>query len=281
MLGVPFEYTQPELASTAAEFSAIANIWVTEYNIRDTCGVAQLAWGSALFTTTLSMLYLRTPRVQLLTVWSLGGAAGYTSLFTANSSFDGLCCNLSVPTIINGRTAQGLLLSELSTTIGNGSLVSSLAFAPSPTLSRGFGNGSTYPALLGLRFEPDKGLDITNHTTDSGGGEGVGVFLLNLSPDSHEVDLSAILFAASGSISTSTSTSTSRPPLSRPNLDHGRPDRAVLAVGCSVRQYSAPPALHYNGGSLAGQVNMSIGQLGGLGRVVTHPYSATSVICGR
>jgi hypothetical protein len=294
MLGVPFEYAQPELAAAAAELPTVASIWVSEYNIRDTCGVAQYSWAAALFTTTLSMLYLHTPRVELLTVWSLGGAAGYTSLFTSNSSFAGLCCNLSVSTVANGQTAQGLLLSELSSAVGNGSLLSPIMFSPSPTLSRGVGNNTAYPALLGQQFTPKPSTRLkpsvgsdhgpvrtssdrqgTYSDYDDGKSSKMvaakGMFLLNLSPDSHEVDISAVVNSHNHR---HVHSSSSKVPT--------RPVGIVAEAArwsCVVRQWSAPPELHYNGGMLMGQVNATVGWLGTAMTLVARPYSATSVTC--
>jgi hypothetical protein len=95
MLGVPFIDALPELEDAAAEFPADLDAWVSEYNMKDECGAAQYSWASALFTTTLALLYIQTERVQLTTVWSLGGASGYTSLFTSNTALEKLCCTYS------------------------------------------------------------------------------------------------------------------------------------------------------------------------------------------
>lgn len=276
MLGVPFEYALPELLAAAAELPAIPSIWVSEYNVKDECGAAQYSWGGALFTTTLSLLYLRTPKVELTTVWSLGGATGYTSLFTSNASMAGLCCNLSAPTLLNRRTAQGLLLGELSNTIGNSALLEPLAFNPNPMLSRGGDGKGMYPALLAVRFSnPSLAASAANAPRGNAASYDrgdVSVFLLNLSPTTHEVDFSAVLKASSH-------------PSSR-GADSSGPGGAAgdrFVAGCSVRQWSAPPALHYTGVvSKAHQLNFSVNSFGPAPaerRLAVRPYSATSVMC--
>lgn len=274
MLGVPAHSALPELAEVAKELPG-SEIFVSEYNMRDNCGAAEYTWAQGLFAATLALLYIQTPRVELTAVWSLGGAAGYTSLYTSNDSLAGLCCNLPRPTVVNAPTAQGLLLGALSVAAGNRSLVELLDITPNvhTPLERFASRPSTIPpavcfyddmshwlagwlrwlcwleqvvlsrgfpnqtynGLLGCRFRNPAGR-AGHHT----------VFILNLSPREVALDLSRATSGAAPS-------------------------------ACSVQQWSAAPGFHFRG--VAGELEATRGALPATQAATARPYSAMSVTC--
>jgi hypothetical protein len=141
-----------------------------------------------------------------------------------------------------------------------------VAFTPSPSLSRGFNH--SYPALSALRFSESS---VRRR----------GVFVLNLSPSSYEVDLTAAIAIDSCGGGGGKGGDKGG---DRGCVGDGPP--AAARTTCRVRQWSAPPELHHSGGPVTtnatdGKLHYSDAGLGTAGKrlIVARPFSASSVVC--
>jgi len=204
MLLVPFTTWEsivsndlPSLVNLAKNYSP--NVWVTEYNLKDTKVAAFGTWAHGLYTATLSLLFLENPRIQMaIHHEAQGPSAIYPDIFATACGFDPNACGKQtttpcsgfvtsswtyppsgscMTTAIDGLSATGLTQTEINrATLGQG-FAEKLTFPNAPTFD------GSHPQLYGWTFSgsPDNPPKPPQ------------AVILNLSAQSETVDLATIL----------------------------------------------------------------------------------------
>lgn len=139
-------------------------IWITEYNSYEAVDNVRFGttWAQGLFTTTMALLFLEEPRIQLICSHVLTGNEQWSAFFyedvpTGARPFD--------------QTAQGYTLTMLGKAFEAGQQAQQLQFNPQPTATNSRGND--YPTLIGWQIQ----------------GEQRSTIILNLASESVNLDL--------------------------------------------------------------------------------------------
>ncbi len=75
----------PSLTNTTTGFSP--NVWVTEYNLRDTNVAAFGTWAHGLFTASMSLVFLESSRIQMAIHHETQGSAIYADVLRSTTAF--------------------------------------------------------------------------------------------------------------------------------------------------------------------------------------------------
>ena len=190
----------PSLVNTTTGYAP--NVWITEYNLRDTTVAAFGTWAHGLYTASLSLVFLEGPRVQeAIHHETQSHNAIYADIFQSTCAFDpNLSCEppttavtalcspggisnstypangASIVTAINGYSATGLTQTEINTAALGQNKAQKLTFPGAPTFD------GTHPKLYGWTFSGAVGQTV----------------ILNLSEKLWTVDISTVV--ASGTI---------------------------------------------------------------------------------
>jgi hypothetical protein len=165
--GAPFDDASAEVM-LAASFSNWAGlekdiagipaglpIWITEYDLRDESNPVWGTWAHGLFVSTMTLLYLEEPRVQIAAKYTLVQDAIHGDIFNNTSGFFNVNSQFTPPpnpplTAAWGRSAADMALGEVGAAAASASQAVRLNFPAAPVL--GDGKGTSYGAVYGWSF---------------------------------------------------------------------------------------------------------------------------------
>jgi hypothetical protein len=131
-------------------------IWFTEYDWTDTTDPVWGTWAHGLAVSTMTLLFLEEPRVQLVAKYTLVMDGVHGNIFDNTTGFSQVNKRFTVPpnppaSIQWGRTAAGMALSEVATAAGSAGQAVRLNFPGTPMLNNG--KVTSYGVLYGWSFQ--------------------------------------------------------------------------------------------------------------------------------
>jgi hypothetical protein len=177
MLATPFS-NWASLEKDIAGIPAGLPIWFTEYDLGDKTEPVWGTWAHGLVVSTMTLLYLEEPRVQIAAKYTLLANAIHGDIFNDTTSFSNVPWVAAPPnpplTTQWGRSAADMALAEVGAAVAATSQAVKLTFPGAPTL---IGGGTSYGALYGWSFQA---------------GSSRRVVVLNLSNQPLSIDVSGL-----------------------------------------------------------------------------------------